>query len=208
MIDLAVFSQTFPPRWQLGDTWVVSTKTEDTLRSRLDRLVFHTNEFLFEVVALPVEGAELARIIVTNRTPRIDKEAYELTFRTKPFSLAAYRVMYSRTGAVRYTREENGPNPFLGPRSSGLIVDFPVEPPEHALAGRLPFTSGSDRGVQTVEATPDGLRFVVIAGSDHHVFEWKRGEPWWSTFSRVLFIGRADEFEADSAYLVRQPAGR
>jgi hypothetical protein len=84
-----------------------------------------------------------------------------------------------------------------------------VHPPEHALADPLPFTFELyRRGVQTVEVTPEGLRFIVTVGTERCTFEWKRGEPWWSTFRRVLFIEEAGEFEVDSADLVREPAGR
>ena len=209
MIDLELFSQTFPPRWKVGDTWVVSAKTEDVLRSRPGRDAFETNEFRFEVAGLPGEGTELARIVVRDHVRRGNEEAYELTFRPKPFSLAEYRVLDRRTGAIQHVQAKNGPSPFLGHRSSGLIVDFPVHPPEHALADPLPFTFELHRrGVQMVEVTPEGLRFIVTVGTERCTFEWKRGEPWWSTFRRVLFLEEAGEFDVDSAHLVREPAGR
>jgi hypothetical protein len=205
-LSSAVFEGVFPPRWRIGDHWRirVETQTWDQLGQAVREV---TKEYDYRVAATPSEGGDEYRIEAGWR----GRPHYVITFRARDGSFSS-RSEYRQdkpTPSPSRLDEMSGSLPYLKYGATPPVFAYPVLPPNLVNPFQYLVPDHFDNaGVQTVEATPEGLRFIIREvdrlGKLAQIIEWRRGEAWWST-AQFWTLSDAEE-QPENGIFSREPS--
>lgn len=200
----AVLEGVFPPHWRVGDHWKVRVRSFGDGTSAAPRWI--TKEYDYRVAAAPGTGGDEYRVEAGWR----GRPYYVITFRPRDGSFSS-RSEYRRDGEPSASRpdETSESLPYLKYGATPPVFAYPILPPNppSPFDYLVPEHFGNT-GMQTIEATPEGLRFIIREadrlGRLAQVIEWRRGEPWWST-ARFWTSSDAEEQPEDGIFS-REPA--
>lgn len=187
-IDPAVLEATFPPKWRLGDTWRVVEDSGKTIHPRGRR----TWTFVYRVTAVPNEDSREYSVTVR---PEVSypTEVHVFTFREKPFSLAKI-VTISERHDGRSEDATNEARPFAQD-----FIHAPAAFPIEISARVSDAVTAYPDVVQSVQAFPDGIQFVLHDTrwrQGRVTIAWRPGAPWWSSMRfRIIEGGGAEPAE-------------
>lgn len=205
----------FPPRWQVGDSWVVSMTTEVRAPADLGPQ-FVERAFRYEVTRMPTERQPTYRVEV--RPEDADEDSrFALYFRVEDFSLA--RVARAGEGGIEDTVISNGPHPFVNyAHRLPIIADAPIAHPRQLMDEPYAFNVGGKTVVQRVRIEADTLH-LRLEQQDPGVMlivevKWRAGDPWWREIV-CLTVGssnrdlpRKNQIAASGFMLSKSPAPR
>lgn len=188
-----------PPRWGVGDEWIIRTNTVETdmFRGNIHRTLLHR----FRVTDVPKDGADYY-VLTAHGGDRHAYHHYALAFRVPDLSMTEELYVPAASPSPRIDASFT-PIPLPHVRGHLPVFAFPSMPP---LLDDLPprfanpisfFEERTENTIrQTIEPTPEGLQIrfeVQQLLSDLRIdMRWRRGDPWWSSV-RVWAKSRMDE---------------
>jgi hypothetical protein len=176
-----------PPRWGVGDTWIVRTSTIEHDDSGGESRRTHHQRF--QVRDVPREGADYY-VVTTHGRDRHGDSRTILAFRVPDLAATeAYSSDWPPTKIDPSFSRAALPDVRGGPP----VFAFPIMPPlldevPPRFANPMSFPREDAEPIrQTIEPTADGLHihFENPAMFDDAVkvidLTWRRGDPWWSS---------------------------
>jgi hypothetical protein len=174
-IPSLLHSDTFPPLWKVGQTWLVKSRPREQYRS--NKSVYDTGEEQTSIFSFLVTGVDRNEASIDSQpsdvyahVPLDTQNTERQIFNLRPFGLRETWQVNGWGRAVERSFIGDG-----GPCCESCRCGIPV-PSEKLLAdgiGRLE--------TQASEPIENGIRFYLGADMEHPtVIEWMKGEPWWS----------------------------